>query len=506
VKRAKTLRHLAPKHNQVTSKVLVGQFLLEANTFVPGQTDLSDFEKTGLWVGEDLKRSKLPEEDELSAAWDFFETVGWEVIPSIRAWMGAGAPISETAFETIEKEILDRIDENISCVFLSLHGASAAINEGDPEGRLLKKVRQKLGFEKPIAISLDCHAGITTLMIDNADIITGYRTVPHIDLSRTGKQAAELLYQTINKVIDPVMYASYKPMIAPAHRQDNEYEPFGSLMNMCEIAEKKENILSAAFFPSHPWRDVPELSWSSVVVANKNIKLAKKEAENITDYLWESRKAFTEITDLEPMSQTLAVALDAPLPAVIADAGDSPSGGSLGDSTELLRSALKYTNRHIWMTILDVEAAQVAKDTEVNETIKISLGTGEENSFNEKTEILAKVLSHPEGTVEYEASLAKGKRGHLGKCALLGIENLKIIVHDQPVMLIDAAPYKAAGLIPSDAEVIQAKSHTTFRSGFQKISKSFFVANTPGPTPIDLTNLDYVNRPRPLHPFETTNN
>ena len=99
----------------------------------------------------------------------------------------------------------------------------------------------------------------------------------------------------------------------------------------------------------------------------------------------------------------------------------------------------------------------------------------------------------------------KGKRGHLGKCALLGIENLRIIVHDQPVMLIDAAPYKAAGLIPDDAEVIQAKSHTTFRSGFQKISKSFFVSNTPGPTPIDLTNLDYVNRPHPLHPFEIIN-
>ena len=85
---------------------------------------------------------------------------------------------------------------------------------------------------------------------------------------------------------------------------------------------------------------------------------AKKEADNITDYLWRSRKAFTEIKDLEPMSETLAAALSAPLPAVIADAGDSPSGGSLGDSTELLRSALEYTNHHIWMTILDVDKSR----------------------------------------------------------------------------------------------------------------------------------------------------
>ena len=488
----------------MTNKVLVGQFLLEANTIAPGQTDLSDFEKTGLWIGKDLKRSKLPKEDELAAAWDFFQEAGWEVIPSIRAWIGAGPPLAESAFRSIEQEILNRIDENISCVFLSLHGAAVANNEDDPEGHLLEKIRQKLGSKKPIAISLDCHAGITPLMINNTDIITGYRTVPHIDLSRTGKQAAELLYLTMNKSIEPVMYASYKPMIAPAHRQDNDSEPFGTLMDMCEIAEKKEKVLSAAFFPSHPWRDIAELSWSSVVVADKSIKLAKKEAENITNYLWKVRKTFTEI-DLEPMRETLITALNSPLPAVIADAGDSPSGGSLGDSTELLRSALEYKNRHIWMTILDIEAAQIALNTNLNEKIKISLGTGEKNSFNEKTKVLATVLSHPEGTVEYEASLAKGKKGHLGKCALLGIDNLKIIVHDQPVMLIDAAPYKSAGLVPDDAEVIQAKSHTTFKSGFQKISKSFFVANTPGPTPIDLTNLNYANRPYPLHPFEIIN-
>ena len=130
---------------------------------------------------------------------------------------------------------------------------------------------------------------------------------------------------------------------------------------------------------------------------------------------------------------------------------------------------------------------------------------GKPKSFNEKTEVTAKVLLHPEGTVRYEASLAEGKIGHLGKCALLGIDNLRIIVHDQPIMLIDASPYKSAGLDPENAEVIQAKSHVTFRSGFKKISRSFFVANTPGPTPIDLKQLEYAKRPIPLHPFEIIN-
>jgi len=482
-------------------KILVGQFLLEANTFAPGQTNISDFEKTGLWIGHDLSREKLPQEDELSAAWDLFQEKNYEIIPSIRAWIGAGPTLNEAAFKLIEEEITKRIDESISGVFLSLHGAAAAESEEDPEGHLLHKVRNILGPKKPIAVSLDCHAGITPMMINNADIITGYRTVPHTDLRRTGKQAANLLCLTLDNEIKPVTYASYKPMIGPAHRQDNEYEPFGTLMEMCEAAETKKHILSAAFFPSHPWRDVSKLSWSAVVVADKKNKAAKKEAEKITNYLWKFKDTFTE-TDLEAMEETLHLALNSELPAVVADAGDSPSGGSLGDSTELLRSSLKHRNRHIWMTILDREAAKIASETKLNEEIKLDLGTGAPQSFNQKTAVTAKVLSHPEGTVNYEASLAEGKKGHLGKCALLGIDNLRIIVHDQPIMLIDASPYKTAGLIPENAEVIQAKSHVSFRSGFKEISRSCFVANTPGPTPIDLKQLDYINRPIPLHPFE----
>ncbi len=488
----------------MSHKILVGQFLLEANTFAPGQTNLSDFEKTGLWIGNDLKRKKLPEEDELAAAWDIFQEKEYEIVPSIRAWIGAGPTLSREALNLIEEEITKRIDRSVSGVFLSLHGAAAAEGEDDPEGYILQKIRNALGPEKPIAVSLDCHAGITQLMINNADIITGYRTVPHTDLRRTGKQAANLLCLTLDNIIQPVVYASYKPMIGPAHRQDNEYEPFGTLMEMCEKAERKKHILSASFFPSHPWRDVSELSWSSVVVANKKNKAAKKEAEKITDYLWEFKDTFTGV-ELETMEKTLHLALNSELPSVVADAGDSPSGGSLGDSTELLRSSLKYRNRHIWMTILDREAAKIASETKLNEEIRINLGTGKPKSFNEKTEVTAKVLLHPEGTVRYEASLAEGKIGHLGKCALLGIDNLRIIVHDQPIMLIDASPYKSAGLDPENAEVIQAKSHVTFRSGFKKISRSFFVANTPGPTPIDLKQLEYAKRPIPLHPFEIIN-
>jgi len=35
--------------------------------------------------------------------------------------------------------------------------------------------------ETPIAVSLDMHANLYDAIIDNATIVTGYRTYPHID-------------------------------------------------------------------------------------------------------------------------------------------------------------------------------------------------------------------------------------------------------------------------------------------------------------------------------------
>lgn len=482
-------------------RVLVGQFLLEANTFAPGTTTLDDFRAAGLWIGDDLRRSRLPQEDELAAAWDVLEEAGYTCEPAIRAWAGARPPMTDSAFEAIVDAVVERIDAGLAGVFLSLHGAAVASGVDDPEGTLLEAVRRRLGDDSPIAISLDCHAGITERMVANADIITGYRTVPHIDMRRTGAQAARLLVAAIEGRIDPVPVVAHRPLIGPAIRQNNELEPFGELMRMCDTAEERSGVLSAAFFPSHPWRDVPDLSWSVVVTTDDDRALGAAEADRIADRLWDVRSEFFA-SDAMPMVATLEAALGGPLPAVIADAGDSPTGGSEGDSTELLRAALRHPSRSIWMTVTDPTAASRAVAAGLGREVTIQLGTGAPGSYNEATTITGIVTHLPDGPVVYEASLAAGKTGDLGASAVLAVGQIRVLVHSRQVLLIDAAAYKAAGLDPADAEVMQAKSHVTFRAGFEHLVEAMYVADTPGPTPANLLLLDYQRRPRPLYPFE----
>src|SRR5919108_552105 len=45
----------------------------------------------------------------------------------------------------------------------------------------------------PIAVGLDFHAQMTAAMIDNATVVTGYCTYPHIDMATTAQRAARTL-------------------------------------------------------------------------------------------------------------------------------------------------------------------------------------------------------------------------------------------------------------------------------------------------------------------------
>jgi microcystin degradation protein MlrC len=72
------------------------------------------------------------------------------------------------------------------------------------------------------------------------------------------------------------------------------------------------------------------------------------------------------------------------------------------------------------------------------------------------------------------------------------------------VGVIDPALYVALGADPTEAAVIQAKSHVSFKAGFDPITPRSVVAETGGPTTGELTSLPYVRRPHPLYPFEET--
>ena len=54
-----------------------------------------------------------------------------------------------------------------------------------------------LGPQTPIVVTLDLHANVTKLLVNNVNALAGYKTYPHVDLYETGVPGARLLLKMI---------------------------------------------------------------------------------------------------------------------------------------------------------------------------------------------------------------------------------------------------------------------------------------------------------------------
>lgn len=486
-------------------KVLVGAFSIESNSFVPSETVVADFERQVWSIGEDVTRDCAGPASELAGAWDALVQSGLEPVGAVAAAASPGAPVAREVFDLVCFELFSRCTPDVAGVYLMLHGSALVTGLDDPEGYLLREMRRRLGPAVPIAISLDLHAYMTEAMMSASSIVTAYRTCPHVDLYRTGRQAGELLARTIEGTIDPVCRRVRLPMITPPERHDSSQALFSELQALCTQVEE-EGALSAALLCTQPWLDVPELGWSAVVTWDADGQRAHETAQWMAQRAWNSRGEFLDTSQL-PIGDALDIAFAAEGTFVIADLGDATNGGSLGDSTELLRALLARRDSGrvsgpSTLTVTDRRAVERAWQAGEGASITLELGTGQAGEFNEMTTIRGTVRRLWEGPVVYTHPAASGVVDSPGKAAVIGMGDVSVIVHSRPVRVIDPAIYLAAGIDMSGQRLVQAKSHVSYRAGFDDHSSGSVLADTKGPTAANVTYLPFTRRPKPLFPFE----
>lgn len=478
--------------------MLVGAFSIEANTFAPGATTIDDFRAAVLEVGDGLRCDTL---SELSAAWRLLEDADCEIVPSVAAWSAPRAPLTLDCLDEIVALACAPAAAEIDGVYFMLHGAAVAHGEDDPEGRLLRTLRARVGPRVPVAVSLDCHANLTDAMVDAVDAVAVYRTCPHIDTERTGAAAAQMLVDALAGRTRPVVAATARPMVTPPQMHDNDAEPFRSLMSLSADLER-DAVLATGLLLVQPWIDVAGLSWRAVASADGSVEVARRAADALADAAWSARAGFM-LGRRPPVDAALAEALAGEAPFVVADAGDATNGGAVGDSTELLRACLRRTPLpSVLLSIVAPAAARDAVRAGVGARLAVTLGSGEPAGYNEPVALAVEVTGVGDGALIYTHPVNAGYPGAAGATALLRHGPIGIVAHERSVGVIDPAIYVAAGADPAAYHVVQAKSHISYRTGFDPLTPRSVVADTAGPSTGNLALLDYRKRPRPMFPFE----
>ena len=316
-------------------RVLVALIRQESHSFVPGVTTLADFERNGIPEGSDVL--VRVGNRELDGYLDAADAMSVELVPLFDANAGSGPPVSDEAFEHLVGRLCDgvrRHSGDVDGIMLGLHGAMLTESFDDAEGEILSRVREIVGPDLPIAATFDLHTHMTERMAQEADIIVGYQTCPHVDLRRTGRAAMEILVRTMRGEVKPVVTYRKIRMMTSSETHDNRLHPNREIIGRLHSAEEDPRVLAATAFCTQPWLDVEELGWSIVVVTDNEPELGRQISDSIGRAAWDLREDYlVEKVDVD-------VAIDTALASdglyAFSEGADSTTAGGLGDGNLLL--------------------------------------------------------------------------------------------------------------------------------------------------------------------------
>ena len=329
------------------TRIAVGGFLHETNTFAPTKATYDDFVHGGGWpamaTGADVLKTMRNINVGLAGFVEAAEAEGWEMVPTISCGASPSAHVTQDAYERIVKVMVDGIEAAgpIDAVYLDLHGAMVTEHLDDGEGEILARVRQAIGKDLPLVVSLDLHANVTPEMVEHADALIAYRTYPHVDMADTGRAAARhlaLLLRTRQKFAKAFRQL---PFLIPISWQCTNDQPTKGIYQKLAALES-DAVPTLSFAPGFPAADFAHCG-PSVFAYGATQADADAAADTIAALIAGHEDDFDGriYTPDEGVRHAMELAKTASKPIVIADTQDNPGAGGDSDTTGMLRALVR---------------------------------------------------------------------------------------------------------------------------------------------------------------------
>ena len=481
-------------------RIAVAGFQHETNTFAPSRASYSDFEKADAWPGllrgdEVIRRLSGVNMPTTGFAGAAVASGRYEIVPILWCAAEPSSYVATDAFERIAGMILDGIEDagRLDGIYLDLHGAMVTDAHEDGEGELLRRIRNLVGRDLPIAVSFDLHANLTPEIFEHASAITVFRTYPHIDLAETGARAFRLLERLLSA--NPLCKAfRQSPYLVPLTSQHTGSEPCRTLY--ARLSQMPgETFLSADIAMGFPPADIYHSGPSLVAYAGK-----QEDADEAADALLQSFLDVESVFGDSLMSPEAAVAEamahTGARPIVIADAQDNPGAGASSDTTGLLEALVKGNAQGAVLALLDdAEVAARAHELGTGAEFVAFLGgkSGQEGQHPFEGRFRVEALGN--GAFPFTGVMFGGITAKLGPIAVLRIldspADIRVVIGSTRCQCLDQAIFRHAGIEPADQRIVAVKSSVHFRADFEPIAGKILVVEAPGAHPCRLDNIAY---------------
>ena len=317
-------------------KIVVAMMMHETNTFSPVRTPLASFRPlAGAAAVEEFRDTNT----QLGGFLHVAHEMGAEVVVPVAGGAHPSGYVEKAAYEDMCDAIVGAIRNGCDAAFLALHGAMVCEHVDDGEGELLSRIRA-VAPTLPIAVGLDFHAHMTARMVDNATVIAGYCTYPHVDMGATAQRAARTLRRTLAGEIAPVMVWGSRPMMTSTLVHTPSRQPMKDIMDMAMAAEAGGAVLNASVFGGFPHADIPHISCSAVIVCDRRTDEGQALLDRLLGMAWDRRASF--LYEGAPLASQIAHARtlgDGPI--VLVDHGDNTASGGTQDVMSVIEEVMK---------------------------------------------------------------------------------------------------------------------------------------------------------------------
>jgi microcystin degradation protein MlrC len=488
-------------------RIALAEFKQETNTFVPFTTTLRTFEEQYLHRGADMLTAFGKARLEIPGALDAIREAGAEAVPLLATMAMASGTVERNSFDILMGEIEDRLKAAgpVDGVFLSLHGAMIVEDEPDAESEIVRRARACLIPRTPITVSLDLHGHITAAMLQPDVAYIGYREFPHIDMYETGYRCAKLLIDWVNGEVKPVMALSKRHMVFSPDSARTTAPPLADIVAEGRAMEARGEVLHVSLFPVQPWIDTPDLGFAALV-CGEGEETAQAAADKLAKMAWDRRREFEP--DVTPLEETIRIGLTSPGLTVVSDSGDTPSGGAAADSTAVLTALLQAgadrADRISICTICDAQAAGEAARAGVGKTVTLKVGH-KRSGLGDPLTVTGKVKVISDGSYVLEGLGGNGMAGEMGLTVVLAIGSIRLNLRSIPHFEWDLGIHHSVGLDPAGAALVFVRSPAHFRVSYTPIAARIFLADTPGPTCVNMRRIPFTKVTRPFYPLDLVN-
>jgi microcystin degradation protein MlrC len=481
------------------TRIAIGGFLHETNTFAPTKATYDDFVHGGGWPAMAQGSQILSVMRNINVGLAGFieqaELRGWELVPTIACAASPSAHVTRDTFERVAKVMVDGIKAAgpLDAIYLDLHGAMVTEHLDDGEGEILARVRQAIGKDLPLVVSLDLHANVTPEMVEHADALIAYRTYPHIDMADTGRAAAKHLALLLGTKQHFAKAFRQLPFLIPLSWQCTNDQPCKSIYQKLAALES-ETVPTLSFAPGFPAADFRDCG-PSVFAYGKTQADADAAADKITAIIVGHENDFDGriYTPDEGVRYAMELATHAHKPIVIADTQDNPGAGGDSDTTGMLRALVRNNaTRAAIGVIYDPASAKAAHAAGVGATITLALGgkSGIPGDAPYKETFIVEKLS--DGQFVASGPYYGGRDMDMGPSACLRIGDVRIVVGSYKAQLADQSMYRYVGIEPTEQAILVNKSSVHFRADFEPIAEKLLICAAPGAMPADTAALPWT--------------